>query len=56
MDLDKQIYVEVDTIVFFVIQSRQVSEGLAISMSHHVNFFTCSTGCIRTESSLFDLK
>jgi len=38
MDLDKQIHQEVDTIVSFVIQSRQVSEGGAISVFRHVNY------------------
>jgi len=35
---DKQIHVNVDTIVSFVIHSRQVLEGGALSMSHHVNY------------------
>jgi len=34
---DKQIHLDVDTIVSFVILSRQVSEGRAISVSRHVN-------------------
>ena len=33
----KQIHVEVDTIVSFVIQSGQVSEGRGIFVSGHVN-------------------
>ena len=37
MDSDKQIHVDLDTIVSFVIQSWQVSEGGAIFLSHHVN-------------------
>ena len=36
MYLDKQIHVDVDTIVSFVIQSGQVSKGGGISVSHHV--------------------
>jgi len=37
MDSDKQIHVDLDTIVSFVIKSEQVSEGGAISVSCHVN-------------------
>ena len=33
---DKQIHVDLDTIVPSVIQSRQVSEGRAVSVSRHV--------------------
>jgi len=35
-ELDKQIHVHVDTIVSFVIQSGQVSEGRGILVSLHV--------------------
>jgi len=34
---DKQIHVPMDTMVSFVIQGGQVSEGGAISVSRHVN-------------------
>jgi len=34
---DKQIQVDMDTIVSFVIQSGQVLEGGEISVSNHVN-------------------
>jgi len=37
LDKQIQIHVDVDTRVSFVIQSEQVSESLAISMSRHVN-------------------
>ena len=37
MDSDKQIHVDVVTIVSFVIQSGQVSEGGVISMAFHFN-------------------
>ena len=36
MDLDKKIHLDVDAIVFWVIQSGLVSEGGAI-LSHHDN-------------------
>ena len=39
IDLDKQIHLEVDTLVSFVIQSGQMSEVGAISLSHHVDYF-----------------
>jgi len=35
--LDNQIHADVDTIVSFDIQSRQVSEGRVISVSCHIN-------------------
>ena len=38
MYLDKQIHVDVDTIVSFVIQSGQVSKGGGISVSRHVKY------------------
>ena len=38
---NKQIYVHMDTIVPFVKQSRQVSEGGAISVLRHVNCQMC---------------
>jgi len=34
---DKQIHMDLDTIVSFVIQSGQVSKGREISVSHHLN-------------------
>ena len=37
MNCDKQIHVDMDTIVTFVIQSGQASKGGAISMSCHVD-------------------
>ena len=37
MDPDKQIHLDMDTVVSFVIQSDQVSEGGAISVLCHVN-------------------
>ena len=36
---DQQIHVDIDTMVSFVIQSEQVSEDGAISVSHHINWF-----------------
>ena len=38
MNSDKQIHVDIDTIVSSVIQSEQVLECKAISVSLHVNF------------------
>jgi len=42
MDWDKQIHM--NKVVSFVIQSKQVSEGGAISVSHHINcwFHVCT--------------
>ena len=40
VDSDKQIHLDVDTIVSFVIQSGQVSVGGAISVWRHVYYFT----------------
>ena len=37
---DKQIHVDMDAIVTFVIQSGQVSEGEAISVSRHIDQFS----------------
>ena len=38
VDSDKQIHMDMDTIVSYVIQSGQVLEGGVISVSHHVNY------------------
>jgi len=43
---DKQIHVDMDTIVSFLIQSEQVSEGRAISMSRHVNYTSICSGFV----------
>jgi len=43
---DKQIHVDMDTIVSFLIQSGKVSEGRAISMSCHVNYTSVCSGFI----------
>jgi len=45
--MDKQIHVNMDTNVYFVIQIGQVSDGGVISVSRHVNSYnivvsTCS--------------
>ena len=47
MFMDKQIHVNMDTNVYFVIQIGQVSDGGVISVSRHVNSYnivvsTCS--------------
>jgi len=39
---DKQIHIDMDTIVSFVIHSGQVSEGGVISVFRHVNYFFIS--------------
>jgi len=36
---NNQLHMDMDTIVSFVIQSGQVWEGRAISLSRHVSFF-----------------
>ena len=42
---DKQIHMYFDTIVSFLMQSRQVVEGRGITVSRHVNYLYFSLSC-----------